>query len=73
MIHAADRNAILYAYDASNVRQELYNSDQNPDRDRPGMAVRFAIPTVANGRVYVGTKRRIDVYGLLPKIQRKPK
>lgn len=60
-----DRPAILFAYDAANVAHELYNSTQNPTRDRAGKALRFTIPTVANGRVYVPTKREIDVYGLL--------
>ncbi len=57
--------AILHAYDASDVsRPELYNSNQWP-RDYAGRAVRFAIPTVANGRVYVGAEKEIDVYGKL--------
>jgi hypothetical protein len=60
-----DRPAILFAYDAANVAHELYNSTQNPSRDRAGKALRFTIPTVANGRVYVPAKREIDVYGLL--------
>jgi hypothetical protein len=71
--NGSDRNAILFAYDALNVARELYNSEQNPSRDRAGMALRFAIPTVANGRVYIGTERRIDVYGLLPTSGRRPK
>jgi len=71
--NGADQNAMLFAYDATNITREIYNSDQNPTRDRAGMALRFAIPTVANGRVYIGTKRRLDVYGLLPAASRKPK
>jgi hypothetical protein len=61
-----DRNAVLYAYDASNVARQLYNSNQEFDRDHAARSVRFAIPTIANGRVYVGTKHEVEVYGLLP-------
>jgi hypothetical protein len=68
-----DQPAILFAYDAANVSRELYNSMQNPTRDRAGNALRFTIPTVANGRVYVPTKRRIDVYGLLAPAKTKTK
>jgi hypothetical protein len=60
------RPAVLYAYDASNVHRELYNSEQNSARDRAGTALRFAIPTVVNGKVYVGAKGEVNVYGLLP-------
>jgi hypothetical protein len=57
--------AVLDAYDAADVRHELYNSEQAGARDRAGEALRFTIPLVANGRVYVGTRRELDVYGLL--------
>ncbi|MBV9765338.1 MAG: pyrrolo-quinoline quinone [Acidobacteriaceae bacterium] len=60
-----EKLAILHAFDANDVSKQLYNSDQMPDRDRAGISVRFAIPTVANGRVYVGTRSEVDVYGLL--------
>jgi len=62
-----DRPAVLYAFDAANVANELYDSEQNAARDRPGMALRFSIPTVAQGRVYVGVKGAVAVYGVLGK------
>jgi hypothetical protein len=61
-----DKSAELYAYDAESLTHELYDSEQNAGRDRAGLALRFNIPTVANGHVYVGAKREVDVYGLLP-------
>jgi hypothetical protein len=64
--NAPDQPAALYAYDAANVAHELYNSEQNAARDRPGLALRFNMPMVVNGHVYVGAKHEIDVYGLLP-------
>lgn len=60
-----DTPAVLYAYDATNVAHELYNSEQNTARDRAALCLRFNIPTVANGRVYLGAKKEVDVYGLL--------
>ena len=59
------RPAVLYAYDASDVHRELYTSEQNGARDRAGVALRFVIPTVVKGKVYLGTKTEVDVYGLL--------
>ena len=41
--------AILRAYDATNVAHELYNTEQNPGRDRAGIAVKFTVPLMAIG------------------------
>ena len=57
---------MLHAYNAADVAEELYNSGQNSARDGAGQALRFTSPLVANGRVYVGTRSELDVYGLLP-------
>ena len=63
--NAEDRPAVLHAYDAANVAHELYNTEQNAARDRVGRTLRFTIPTVMNGRVYVEAKGEVDVYGLV--------
>jgi hypothetical protein len=57
--------SFLGAYDATNLANELYNSNQNQQRDQTGHAVKFAIPTVADGMVFLGAENEVDVYGLL--------
>ena len=59
--------AVLYAYDASNLSEMLYNSNQAPDgRDSVGPSNKFITPTIANGKVYVATADGVAVFGLLP-------
>ena len=56
----------LYAYDATNLANVLYISSQAANnRDSPGTAVKFEKPIIANGKVYVGTRSSVSVYGLL--------
>lgn len=64
--YADGKPAVLHAYAASDVSQVLYASDGNGRHDVAGKAVKFAVPTIANGRVFVGAQKRLTVYGLHP-------
>jgi hypothetical protein len=55
----------LYAFDANDVSKVLYNSQENSARDSAGKPVKFTVPLVADGKVYVGAQSEVDVYGLL--------
>ena len=57
--------AVLHAYDANDVSRELYNSNQAPNgRDHFGTGNKYIVPTVVNGKVYVGTTNGVGVFGL---------
>ena len=63
--YASSSPTVLYAFDGN--LNELYDTTQaSANRDQAGGAVKFTVPTIANGRVYVGTETELDVYGLLP-------
>jgi len=55
--------SILRAYDAYNLASEIYNSSQAGTRDVPGGSVKFTVPVVVNGKVYVGTETTLAVFG----------
>jgi hypothetical protein len=58
--------AVLHAYDATNLATELYNSNQAAaSRDHFGSGNKFIVPTVVNGKVYVGTTNGVGAFGLL--------
>lgn len=67
------RPGVLHAYEANDIRHELWNSLELPARDDCGNYSKMAPPTVANGKVYlasfgpqnIGTGQ-LCVYGLLP-------
>jgi len=56
---------VLHAYDATNIATELYNSTQAGSRDLFGQATKFSVPTIINGKVYVGTQNGLAIFGLL--------
>jgi hypothetical protein len=59
-------NAVLHAYDATNLAHELYNSNQaSGGRDQFGVGNKFITPMITNGKVYVGTTNGVGVFGLL--------
>jgi hypothetical protein len=59
--------AVLHAYDAANLAHEIYNSNQAAgNRDQFGTGNKYITPTVADGKVFVGTTNSVAVFGLLP-------
>jgi uncharacterized protein (TIGR03437 family) len=68
--YARKPRPIVHALSATNIGQELWNSDMNAARDSLGNLAKFVAPTIANGKVYVATfSHRLAVYGLLSHTQ----
>jgi hypothetical protein len=57
---------VLHAYDATNLSNELYNSNQAAGGRDNFSDNKFITPMIANGKVYVGTPTGVIVFGLLP-------
>ncbi|MFY9742192.1 MAG: hypothetical protein WAK21_09325 [Candidatus Sulfotelmatobacter sp.] len=56
--------AVLYAFEPGTMA-EIYGSNQCGTADVPGPAVKFSVPTIANGKVMIGTQTDFDIYGEL--------
>jgi hypothetical protein len=65
-VQAAGSLGVLHAYDASNLGSEFYNSNQAAANRDHFADNKFITPTIANGKVYVGTPNSVAVFGLLP-------
>ena len=63
--HENSNPAVLHAYDATNLAHEIYNSNQAGNRDQFGAGNKFITPTVADGKVFIGTTSGVAVFGLL--------
>ena len=55
----------LYAFDATDLGHLLYSSDQLAGRDQLDAVAHFVVPTVADGKVFVGTQQTLTAYGEL--------
>ncbi len=53
------------AFNALNLGSELWGTEMSPLRDDAGATLTFAVPTVADGRVFVGARNQLAIYGLL--------
>src|SRR5271170_3642319 len=62
----------LLAYDATDLGNTLYSSATNLSRDNPGAALKYVVPTITNGKVYVGASNQLSVYGLLNSVPTAP-
>jgi hypothetical protein len=66
IVWGVDNGGILYAYDATDLTKELYDSHQAAGGRDGFSGNKFIVPMVANGKVYVGTPNSVVVFGILP-------
>jgi len=67
IVWAIENNgAILFAYDATDLTKELYDSNQAANSRDHFSGNKFITPVIVNGKVYVGTPTSVAVFGLLP-------
>jgi hypothetical protein len=68
IVWVVDNNspAVLHAYEAANLANELYNSNQASGGRDQFAYYKFITPLVANGRVYAGSPNAVVVFGVLP-------
>ncbi|HEX5155297.1 MAG TPA: discoidin domain-containing protein [Parafilimonas sp.] len=60
------RSQFFVAFDANDVTKELWNSTQNINRDSSGGFMKFAVPAIANGKVYLANSTgSVNVYGII--------
>ena len=64
-VRNGSNGAELHAYDATNLANHLYDSTAAGTRDASGGYVKYVAPTIAAGRVYVGTSSNVTAFGLL--------
>jgi len=61
--------AALRAFDAGNLTNQLYSSNDAGTRDQLQIAREFQVPVIANGKVYVATQSGISVFGTFASLQ----
>jgi len=65
IVWAVENSGVLHAYTASNLANEIYNSNQAPNGRDSFSGNKYITPMIANGKVYVGTPTGVAVFGLL--------
>ena len=61
--------AVLRAYDAMNLTNQFYSSNDAGTRDQLQIAKEFQVPVIANGKVYVATQSGLSVFGTFASVQ----